>query len=343
MQALLRDEVNRPAEELSRSACRAELWDVYISSTILPDGTIGTCPPSRDPPATRLSCGCRTTPGRTGSSWGKSRPGTMGQSPALPASCPAATRAPLRRGSRRERHARAGCGSAGRREAGVLGPHRVRGRPRGIWRVRRPGPHRSDQVRGRVVHRFSSRLVRRALVVGGGHCGGRRCGRPAAAPHPSAGGGSRRVRRAACRARRPGVGAGNRGRLGGVADRWLQCRPGEGAEHRGRRGRQLDLPAKGGRHRGFPGEHAGGCRRHLCRGVLQPGGRGAADHGGRPSGRTAVLQGPRREHRGGERLVRDLLRNRRHRAPGRLPGAAVRVRGLAVARCHPSWPVRGPW
>jgi hypothetical protein len=29
VQAVLRDEVNRPAEEFSRFACRAELWDVY--------------------------------------------------------------------------------------------------------------------------------------------------------------------------------------------------------------------------------------------------------------------------------------------------------------------------
>ena len=43
----------------------------------------------------------------------------------------------------------------------------------------------------------------------------------------------------------------------------------------------------------------------------------------------------------GERLVRDLLRHRRRRVPGRLPGAAVHVRGLAAARRGPPGPVRG--
>ena len=85
------------------------------------------------------------------------------------------------------------------------------------------------------------------------------------------------------RARRPGTGAGDRGRLGGVADRRRQPRPGKGAGRRGRRGGQLDLPATGAQRRGLPGEHPGRFRRRLRRAVLQHGDRGAADPGGRPA------------------------------------------------------------
>ena len=155
-------------------------------------------------------------------------------------------------------------------------------------------------------------------------------------------GGSWPVRRPANRARRPATGAGDRGRLDGVADRWRQPRPGKGAGRHGRRGGQLARPAKGARQRGLPGEHPGRLRRRLRRAVLQHGDRGAADPGGRPPGRAAVHQGPRRGDRGIERLVRHLLRHRRRRVPGRLPGAVLQVRGLAAARRGPPGPVRGP-
>ena len=220
------------------------------------------------------------------------------------------------RGPRREHLVRAGGGAAGHPEAGVLGPDGLRGGPGGVRRGRRPGVHRRDHLRGQVVQRFRSGLVRRALVVGGGRRGGRCRGRAAAPPDPPASGHSWPVRRPADRARRPGTGAGDRGRLDGVADRWRQPRPGEGAGRHGRRGGQLARPAKGTRQRGLPGEHPGRLRRRLRRAVLQHGDRGAADPGGRPPGRAAVHQVPRRGDRGVERLVRHLLRHRRRRVPG---------------------------
>jgi H+/Cl- antiporter ClcA len=60
-------------------------------------------------------------------------------------------------------------------------------------------------------------------------------------------------------------------------------------------------------------------------------------------GRTAVQQDPGHGHRGRERLLRDLLRHRRRGVPGRLPGAAVRVRGLAAARPASPLACSGPW
>ncbi len=114
----------------------------------------------------------------------------------------------------------------------------------------------------------------------------------------------------------PQNGAGDRGRLDGVADRWRQPRPGKGAGRHGRRGGQLAGPAKGTGHRGLPGEHPGRLRRRLRRAVLQHGDRGAADPGGRPPGRAEAHQGPRRGDRGIERLVRPLLRHRRRGVPG---------------------------
>ena len=179
-------------------------------------------------------------------------------------------------------------------------------------------------------------------MVGGGRRGGRCRGRPAAPPDPAAPGGSRLVRGPEIRARRPGTGAGGRGRLGGVADRGRQPRPGKGAGHHGRRGGQLARPAKGAKQGRLPGEHPGRLRRGLRRAVLQHGDRGAADPGGRPPGRAAAHQGPGRGDRGIERLVRHLLRHRRRRVPGRLQGAAVHVPGLAAARRGPPGPVRGP-
>ena len=242
-----------------------------------------------------------------------------------------------------DRRARAGRRTAGHPEAGILGPDGLRGGPRGVRRVRRAGLHRSDQVRGQVVQRFPSGLVRRALVVGRGRRGRRCRGRPAAPPDPAALGDSRPVRRPADRARRPGTGARDRGRLGGVADRGRQPRPGEGPGRHGRWGGQLDRPATRAQDRRLPGEHPGRLRRRLRRALFEHGDRGDADHGGRPPGRAEAHQGPRRADRGVERLVRHLLRHRRRRVPGRLQGAAVQVPRLAATRRDPPWPVRGPW
>ena len=243
---------------------------------------------------------------------------------------------PVRRGPRREHLIGAGRRTAGHPEAGVLGPDGLRGGPRGVRRGRRPGVHRSDQVRGQVVQRFPSGLVRRALVVGGGRRGGRCRGRAAAPPDPPARGRSRPVRRPANRARRLGIGAGDRGRLDGVADRWRQPRPGKGAGRHGRRGGQLARPAQGARQRGLSGEHPGRLRRRLRRAVLQHGDRGAADPGGRPPGRAEAHQGPRRGNRGIECLVRPLLRHRRRGVRGRLQSAALQVR--RTGSCSPGSP-----
>ena len=179
-------------------------------------------------------------------------------------------------------------------------------------------------------------------MVGRGHRGGRCGGRAAAPPDPPAPGASWPGHRPANRARRSGAGAGDGGRLGGVADRRGQPGPGKGAGRDGRRGRQLDRPAQGTQQRRLPGEHPGRVRRRLRRAVLQHGDRGAADPGGRPPGRAEAHQGPRRGDRGLQRRVRHLLRHRRRRVPGRLPGAALHVPRLAAARRDPPGPVRGP-
>ena len=182
--------------------------------------------------------------------------------------------------------------SPGHPKAGVLGAHSLRRRPWGVRCVRRTGFPRGNQVRGAVEHRFPSRLVRRALVVGGGHRRGRRRGRPASAADPPARGGPRFVRGRAVRARRPGTSAGDHRRLGRVTDWWRQRRSGEGAGLHGRWRRQLDGPATRAWPRGFPGEHPGWHRRHLRWAVLQPGDRRDADPGGCPPGRTTVQQDP---------------------------------------------------
>ena len=218
----------------------------------------------------------------------------------------------------------------------------LRGRSRGFRRIRGSGVRGRDRLRRQVVRRFRSGLVRRALVVGGGHRGGRCRGRAAAPPDAPARADTRPVRRPENRARRHRTGSGDRRCLGGVADRRGQPGPGEGAGRHGRRGRHLVGPAKGARQRGLPGEHPGRLHRRLRWTVLQHGDRGDADPGGRPPWRATVLQGPCRGGRRIERLVRDLLRHRRRGVPGCLPGAALQLRRLAAPGRHPPWPVRGP-
>ena len=118
-------------------------------------------------------------------------------------------------------------------------------------------------------------------VTAGGWCRGRAAsaGDPAARAHPWP------DRRSAGRPGRTAAGAGDRGRLGGVADRRGQSRPGEGVGvHRWRR-RHLGVPATQVQCRRLAGEHAGRLWRRLRRAVLQHGHRGHDHHGGRPARR----------------------------------------------------------
>ena len=154
-----------------------------------------------------------------------------------------------------ERPAGAGGVTAVHPDAGVLGPDGVRGRARGLRRVRQPGVHGRDRVRRHLVHRFGSGLVRGPLVVDRGHRGGRCRRRPAAPADPPARADPRADRRPAGGARRPEVGPGDRGRVGGVADRRRQPRPGEGTGLHRRRCRHLDVPAARARRRRRAGEH----------------------------------------------------------------------------------------
>ena len=175
----------------------------------------------------------------------------------------------------------------------------------------------------------------------GRHGGRGSRGRPPAPVDPPSSQDPEPDRRPRARARRPPIGAGDRGRLGRVVDRRRQPGPGAGARVHGRRGRRVGLAATTARRRGRQGEHAGRVRRRLRRVVLQHGDRGHADLGGRPPGRTAHGQDAGRHDRLLQRLVRDLLRRRGRLLPRRLSGALVHVRGLAAAGRYRPGPVRG--
>ena len=147
---------------------------------------------------------------------------------------------------------------------------------------------------GRWYADAESGLVRRAVVVGGGHRG-RRCRRRAVAPPDApARGDSRPDPRSAGGARRPAVGAGDRGRLGGVADRRRQPGPGEGPGRPGRRRRQLDRPTTQAQPGRRAAVHLVRFRRRVRRAVLQHGDRGDVHPGARSPRWPPVRQGPRR-------------------------------------------------
>ena len=101
-------------------------------------------------------------------------------------------------------------------------------------------------------------------------------------------------RRSAGGARRPTVGAGDRGRLGGVADRRRQPGPGEGPGRPGRRRRQLDRPTTQAQPGRRAAVHLVGFRRRVRRAVLQHGDRGDVHPGARSPRWPSVCQGPRR-------------------------------------------------
>ena len=206
----------------------------------------------------------------------------------------------------------------------VLGADGLRGRARRVRCRRRAALHGSDRFRQQLVHRPRPWLVRRPVVVGRRDRRGRSpCRSPPTVDPPA----RRDVRpdcRPARRTRRPTPGPRHRGRLGRLPHRRCQPGPGKGARLGRRRARHLDLSAPPIQRGGFPDHHTGRLRRRLRRTVLQHRHRGHDDHGDRPSRRPPVHQGPGQHDRLLERLVRALLRRRRHRLPGRLPGPAIR-------------------
>ena len=168
-------------------------------------------------------------------------------------------------------------------------------------------------------------------MVGGG-CGGGRRRRWTVAPLDApAGADSRPHRRPQGGGRQPAIGAGHRGRFGGLVDRWCQSRPGEGARRDGRWGRQLGVPASRTRQRGTSAEHLRRLRRGVRWSVLERCDRRDVDPGGRPPGRTAPDKGAGRDDRCVQRVVRGLLRDRRLGLSRRLQGSGVQVRRLATA------------
>ena len=156
--------------------------------------------------------------------------------------------------------------------------------------------HGRDRVRGPLVRRFQSGLVRRAVVVGGGHRGRPVSSSGCCVADAPARADTRADRRSAGGARRPAVGAGDRGRLGGVVDRRRQPGPGEGLWAPSAAAPAAGSPSDAeAQPRGRAAVHLVRLRRRVRRAVLQHGDRGDVHPGARSPRRPPVRQGPRRE------------------------------------------------